>query len=150
MKIITKLITVFCVLFFMVTHCNSQETQDINQKIINHSKDYDIPPEIVFAIIQHESTFNPNAVSPTGAVGLMQVMPLHYKKFNFKSKESFKKYLLNPDNNIRVGLSILVEYLKLHGTLEKALKNYSGGSTSYAKKILKSSKSYKKYIKENI
>lgn len=48
---------------------------DIIQLIKDVSKDYSVNPAIILAITRAESNFNPKAVSPKGATGLMQVLP---------------------------------------------------------------------------
>jgi len=63
-----------------------KQLNDINQKysvnipmkdkllIIKESKKYNMQPELLFGLIEAESTFNPNAVSPCGAIGYGQIM----------------------------------------------------------------------------
>lgn len=43
--------------------------------IESHSRKYGIPPELLLGIVHAESSFDPNAVSKSGAVGLFQLMP---------------------------------------------------------------------------
>lgn len=83
------------------------------------SKKYDIPETIIASVIWHESNFKPYLVSPAGALGLMQVMPFHFKK-----NEDWK----NPATNIEVGCRILKGYtLRFNGDFHRALTAYCYG-----------------------
>lgn len=62
------------------------------------SVDYRVPAAWIYAVMHAESGGDPKATSPAGALGLMQVMPMH-----FKPGES----PLDPRTNIRRGASIL-------------------------------------------
>lgn len=79
--------------------------------------DEGIQADVVAGVIVVESSCNPLAVSPAGAVGLMQVNPRVWK---FSRRE-----LQNPDANIRIGTKILVDYVRPHG-LREGLHRYNG------------------------
>lgn len=69
---------------------------------------YDIPEDLIYAIIKTESSFNPYAVSWANAYGLMQVVPNTAGKDVFKlvkkrSDTPTPEYLFNPENNIDAG-----------------------------------------------
>ncbi len=60
----------------------------------------DIPEGLVWSVMEVESGFNPRAVSRSGAIGLMQVMPFHARR---------EEDLFDPATNIRVGCRVLRE-----------------------------------------
>lgn len=72
---------------------------------------YNLPVTLVMAIMQTESGFNPNLVSPQQAHGLMQVVPTtaggEVHKWMGRSGQPSSSELLNPDNNIRYGVAYL-------------------------------------------
>ena len=93
----------------------------------------DLPPELVLALIHTESAFDHFALSSAGAQGLMQVMP--FWKVILGSKHD---NLMNPETNIRYGVTILKHYLKKEkGNLTKALARYNGsvGKTWYPERV---------------
>ncbi len=92
-------------------------------------------PELVRAIIQVESRWNPRARSSAGAVGLMQVKPASARMVGLDYRAAD---LLCPEKNIRAGTRILRHYQRLtRGNLERALDLYSGGARNYYERVLK-------------
>ena len=90
------------------------------------ARDAKIDPMLVLAVMSVESSFDPRAQSSAGAQGLMQVLTkVHAEKFlPFGGIPA----AFDPVANIRVGSSILKEYLKREGTVEGALKSYVGAA----------------------
>lgn len=82
----------------------------IGGAIMEGVKLYQIPASLTLAVIQHESQYNPSAISPKGAIGLMQVLPvtaLPYLREEGIHYTSIQTALLDPVTNIRVGLAYL-------------------------------------------
>ena len=93
-----------------------------------------LAPEIVLALIEVESGFDPYAVSSAGAQGTMQVMPF-WKNHIGRPDDN----LINLQTNLRYGCTILKHYLDLEqGQLANALARYNGsyGQTCYAELVL--------------
>lgn len=91
-------------------------------------------PEVVLAVIQIESAFDPYAVSRVGAQGMMQVMPFWKKEIGRPDDN-----LINMDTNLRYGCTILKHYIgKAKGNLADALSYYNGsyGRHTYSRKVL--------------
>jgi soluble lytic murein transglycosylase-like protein len=82
---------------------------------------YKRDPDLVLAIIAEESRFNPNAVSPVGAVGLMQVMPQWEKVLGISGS------LKDPEVSIKYGLQVLGFYMEMYKDIEMALTAYNRG-----------------------
>lgn len=81
-----------------------------------------LPPELVLAVIEVESNFNPYAISSAGARGLMQVMPFWLKRIGKPGDSLFRVH-----TNLRYGCTILKYYLdKEGGNLFHALARYNG------------------------
>lgn len=73
---------------------------------------YRVSPALILAVIDTESSFNPFAVSPAKAYGLMQVMSRTagrdvYEKIYKRSGQPDRSVLLNPDKNIDIGTAYL-------------------------------------------
>ncbi len=81
-----------------------------------------LSPELVLAIIDVESAFNPFAISSAGAQGLMQIMPFWLKEIGRPGDSLFRV-----QTNLRFGCTILKFYLKKeNNNLHAALKRYNG------------------------
>jgi soluble lytic murein transglycosylase-like protein len=80
-----------------------------------------IPPDLVLALMEVESRFDRWAVSPAGAVGLMQVMPFWPRQLGVQNQ------LVKIAPNIRMGCEILRYYLRVeHRNWSLALARYNG------------------------
>ncbi len=93
-----------------------------------------VPPGLVLAVMQVESDFNRWAVSRSGAVGLMQVMPYWPERLGMKGYE-----LVRVAPNIRMGCAILRYYLQAaHDDVRLALEEYNGsvGHAFYPNRVL--------------
>jgi hypothetical protein len=89
--------------------------------ILDASQRNGVSASLVKAIMHTESGFNPNARSPVGAMGLMQLMPATAKRFGVSSP-------YDPAQNIN-GACKYLAYLqrKYQGNLEKMLAGYNAG-----------------------
>lgn len=86
--------------------------------------------ELLQALIATESGFNTQAVSPKGAVGLMQLIPPTAERYGVRAdqKTSIQKKLTDPKTNIQAGSSYLGDLIKLFpGQLELAIAAYNAG-----------------------
>ena len=80
-----------------------------------------LPPDLVLALIEVESRFDRWAVSPAGAVGLMQVMPFWPRQLGVQNQ------LVQVAPNIRMGCEILRYYLRAENhNWSRALARYNG------------------------
>lgn len=93
-----------------------------------------VPADLVLAVIQIESAFDPYAVSRVGAQGMMQVMPF-WKKEIGREQDS----LIDLETNLRYGCTILKYYIdKEKGRWAEGLARYNGsyGKYWYPEKVM--------------
>jgi hypothetical protein len=98
------------------------ETYD--KLITQHAEARGLRPDLVRAVVQVESGYNPRAVSPKGALGLMQLMPS-------TAAELGVRFPLDPEENIRGGTTYLRQLLdRFGGHEELALAAYNAGPSA--------------------
>jgi soluble lytic murein transglycosylase-like protein len=89
--------------------------------IAEHARLNDVRPDLIRAVVQVESAFNPYAESPKGAQGLMQLMPATAHQFGVKNA-------FNPEENVRAGVAYLRQLLDRYQNNETlALAAYNAG-----------------------
>ena len=87
--------------------------------IQTYSKMRNLDARVVSLMIKQESGSDPNAISPKGAQGLMQLMPDLSKQFNIDP--------FDPEMNIKVGTQYFADLLKKYGQVDLALAAYNAG-----------------------
>ncbi len=101
-----------------------------NKLVTKETKGYKIDPLIIFSIMREESRFGKNVLSPSYAIGLMQIIPSTGKWIASKLKiEDFDAIMLfNPDVNIKFGVWY-VSYLDrlFSGNIDAIFASYNGG-----------------------
>lgn len=93
-----------------------------------YSEQYGVPKEIILAVIKCESSFVADAVSPKGAVGLMQIMPSTYEWLCTKTgDEPIVSTLYDPAVNIKYGTYYLGYLYGRFGVWETTYAAYNAG-----------------------
>lgn len=105
--------------------------ESVREKVAAKSAD----PFLVAAVMREESHFNPGAVSPVGALGLMQIMPSTGAQIARELGEGFSKgSLLEPGTSIRFGSWYLDKILKrFNGDAVLAIAGYNAGPNAAAR-----------------
>ncbi len=98
----------------------------VNEIIDQTAKDHNVDPLLVHSVIRAESNYNPNAISPKGAEGLMQLIPATARRFG--AADSF---------DVRENITAGVKYLKYLQDMFKddrlALAAYNAGEGAVIK-----------------
>ena len=99
------------------------EAQRFQPMVARAARYWGVDPDVINAVIEHESRFQPGATNPTsGAAGLMQLMPATAKGLGVTNP-------YDPAQNIWGGAHLLSTQLQhFHGDLRLALAAYSAGA----------------------
>ena len=101
----------------------SKELQEYIAEICTQYDSVSLP--LVLAIIQRETNYDPNAIGDNGnSLGLMQIQPQWHEA---RMERLGVTDLLNPYENVTVGIDILAECIGKYNTLEEALTVYNAG-----------------------
>jgi soluble lytic murein transglycosylase-like protein len=99
----------------------SHKSAKYDAAITEHARRQGVAEDLVRAVIQVESAFNPNAVSNKGAMGLMQLMPATARELGVRNP-------FDPEQNIGGGVKYLKQLLERYDNkVELALAAYNAG-----------------------
>lgn len=99
---------------------------DLNDIILKHARERGVDPLLIEIIIRYESNFNPEAVSPVGAGGLMQLMPETAQALGVSD-------VFNPDQNVAGGTHYISIQLENFHSVPLALAAYNAGPQAVMK-----------------
>ncbi|ABZ95870.1 Transglycosylase [Leptospira biflexa serovar Patoc strain 'Patoc 1 (Ames)'] len=98
----------------------SQQPDKLLESIESIAEAQGLDPNLVKAMVKAESGFKPKAVSPKGAMGLMQLMPETADRLGVKDP-------FDPEENVAGGVKFLKGLLKEFKDPEKAIAAYNAG-----------------------
>jgi hypothetical protein len=134
-------------------HKKSEHYQSLIQEVAASTS---LEPALLHAVIQTESAFNPKAVSPKGAVGLMQLMPATAKRFGVTDRTDATSNVYGGARYLRYLLEMFNNNMKLalagYNAGENAVKRYGNKippyreTKGYVKKVMRLYRAYKDRI----
>ena len=140
--IIILLLAVLIIVAFIFTHKSNDRTKEEVVKesydipseyagfIENYSALYNVPPEIVCAVIKAESDFDPSSVSHAGAIGLMQITEPTLWWLQSKLGETHTtEELYDSETNIKYGTFFLSLLYTEFGDWQTVYAAYNAGRT---------------------
>jgi len=102
-------------------------TDNLQEAVDRIADRHGLLPELLHSVIKVESDYNPYAVSPKGAMGIMQLIPSTARRFGVSN-------VFDPIENIEGGASYLAYLLEMfHGNAELALAAYNAGENAVLK-----------------
>src|SRR5689334_14191838 len=119
--------TLIFLIWFSVPAVRASEPKSADEFSVRcaafYASAFEVPVELVEAVIQVESGWNPYAVSRKGAAGLMQLMPATASRFGVPDR-------FNIEENIRGGVAYLAWLIRLfNGDLRLAVAAYQVGES---------------------
>lgn len=126
--LITGILLLVC--FVFLTHQawgKNASSRQYDQIILKMAQKYDVDPELIHSIIKAESNYNSQAVSPKGAVGLMQLMPDTAKEYGVRNR-------YDPIENIEGGTKFLKDLFQTYDQKDDlVLAAYNAGPEAVKK-----------------
>jgi soluble lytic murein transglycosylase-like protein len=102
---------------------------EIQAEVLDAAREHNVDPAMIFSVMAAESSMARNAVSPKGAIGLMQVMPETARELGYDPSKW--------QENIRAGTvylgMLLARYRHMKNGVQLALAAYNAGPTAVAR-----------------
>lgn len=122
------LVFAFCSVFVINFVKKQLYPREFTEYVEKYSNEFSVPEELVFAVIYCESSFDPDAKSSVGAIGLMQLMPATLDWLSgLLDEESPSGEINDPETNIKYGTFYLSYLYEKFGSWETALAAYNAG-----------------------
>jgi soluble lytic murein transglycosylase-like protein len=114
-----------------------EEIASLAEVLVQESRRLGLAPSLVLAVIEVESRFDPFAVSPVGALGLMQVLPSTAEPLASELRIEWRgaRTLFDPVANLRIGLAYLAKLRDRFEDLPTALAAYNRGPGSIGQRL---------------
>ncbi|MBQ3791927.1 MAG: lytic transglycosylase domain-containing protein [Clostridia bacterium] len=113
---------------YMVSGTEKMTLKEIVEK---YSTTYGVPEYIIYSVIRTESSFNENAVSSSGAIGLMQLKPSTFEWLVSRTKEELNpETIYSPHINVKYGTYYLSYLYTKFGKWDLAIAAYNAGQGS--------------------
>lgn len=116
--------------------CASLYPHAFSQSVIEAAQNNHITPDLVWALMNIESAFNPDSVSHADAYGLLQIIPMTgYKIAEALQDNDFGPYdLIRPEHSIQMGTWYFAQILrKFNGDAALSMASYNGGPHQVAR-----------------
>jgi soluble lytic murein transglycosylase-like protein len=113
----------------LARHLGASDCDELARVLVQASRKHELPPGFVVAVIEVESRFDPYAVSPKGALGLMQVLPATGAPVAHRLGIAWRgpQTLFDPRANVRIGVAYLRELIDRYADVRAALAAYNWG-----------------------
>ena len=127
--------TVAAVVAVWSTEVKNLYPKKYEETVKSVAEEFGLEEYLVYAMIRTESNFRPEAVSSSGAMGLMQLMPATAQDMadRLKLTDYHMGQLTQPDVNIRLGCCYYNWLLKRFEVTETAIAAYNAGQTEVRK-----------------
>jgi soluble lytic murein transglycosylase len=111
------------------TGLTAGEVDDVARTVVTEAHRHALEPSLVLAVMHVESRFYNFAVSPVGAIGLMQVMPNTGAELAARIGIDWlgPQTLFDPTSNVRLGVAYLRQLKDRYGSIPTALAAYNWG-----------------------
>ena len=111
------------------TGLTEYELAELGRTIVAEARRHELDPTLILAVMNVESHYDNFAVSPVGAMGLMQVMPKTGEELAQKLGIPWRgsQTLFDPTANVRLGVAYLKQLSERYGSMHTALAAYNWG-----------------------
>lgn len=104
--------------------------REYSEFVEHYAKQYNVPVNLIYAIMRTESSFKSDAVSSAGAIGLMQIMPSTFRWLSddMLGEKLDDAMLYDAETNIRYGVYYLSRLRDRYGDWQTACAAYNAGN----------------------
>lgn len=108
---------------------DAEQRERVARALVLAEAEHGFPVLLSLAIIRQESRFDPTARGPAGSIGLMQLQPATAREIAHRVglRWNNNRTLLDPEQNVRLGLAYLEELRNKFGSMEHAVAAYNIG-----------------------
>ena len=126
------------------------EREGVARALVVAEAEHGLPVVYTLALITQESRFDPRAKGPTGSLGLMQLQPVTAREVARRHGLTWQsdRTLLDPVQNVRLGLAYLAELRATFGSTDHAMAAYNIGPGNLRRLLAKRPLRHGPYLKK--